>query len=234
MMSEDAPTTETSTAATAVETNGSAGCAESTTSNSDPQTSAVAVTAEEFVDMWAKATHSWSTEAPVVEEASGAPAGELPEVEICPLALTGRCCSAWRREEAKLAKSPIVDWTDIINAENDADLAPWRINANPVRTATPLLTIEQIAAIDNLEQRAEALVANEVYGTCETIRQLILSVEDAGFVGWEAQLLLSESGPSVPKKRPARYRRKRPRPPEIDAGNLFEAFGIDIDGGAND
>jgi hypothetical protein len=184
------------------------------------------------------------TEVPIGEQAADTLGREISEVSVCGLAGTAECCCAWRRERAELAKlNPNIDWTDIIDPKSLDNLTRRGINLRSL-PVPPLLvvgidesragcmwlpaTIEQIAAIDNPERRAEALFMNQVYGTCEAIRRLILSVQEAGGFGWAVQAQLCEPKP-WPKKWPWWYRPYRRPGPEIEDANLFHAFGIDLE-----
>ncbi len=90
--------------------------------------------------------------------------------------------------------------------------------------------MEEVAGIDDLDLRACAIVLNDLHGhEDERIAELIRSVKDAGMTGPLVKAMLQPPMPAI-TMRPWWWRPVTIRRP-VKAGNLFEAFGIDIAAG---
>ena len=91
-------------------------------------------------------------------------------------------------------------------------------------------TIEEIAAIEGLELRELAITENDIFGICTASRALIESVKEDGVPGWALQMRLY---PKTPYRKiwPWWYRPYKAPPRDLRAGDLFKAFGIDINRG---
>jgi hypothetical protein len=142
-------------------------------------------------------------------------------------------------ERSAAVRNEIIDWGYLLMPGTPAEfreqsvLVPTYLRGieEPNSSALPLYaTVEEIASVEPPEQRAYAIIANEIYGTCPATRALIESVKDAGVPGWAVQMRLYYPPMTIRKIWPSWYRPYRAPPRDLRAGNLFKAFGIEING----
>jgi hypothetical protein len=152
------------------------------------------------------------------------------------------CDCRVRQIESEVAFCAVPNWTDIVTEAAKRSFrelgkeqllipSPSRIcvlgvdvPVYPCRLVPA--TNAEITAIENLDDRAVALLANDVWAQCPETRNMILSVAEAGVIGWTLQTRLFARVP-YRKHWPWWYRRPRRWPRDTRPG-LFEALGIDV------
>jgi hypothetical protein len=165
---------------------------------------------EAFANALAIATHAVSSNTSVGVTVPPAPTNVTKGAGAPKLRCTDKCCCRARDMAAEFTyrlEREWPDWSDVLTPETITSLRERGLEHWLVAVRTPIYVLgvdrpeqvpyrtvpatnERIAAINDPEDRAWAILINNISARCPDTRDLILSVQDGGLVGWLMQSLL--------------------------------------------